>query len=188
MPAHLRTSERCALAGNTEHLNVNPDVKNIVESVASHEKEDKLVELLSGLDSEAAVIIFANKKTDCEYIASGLNTAGIWAESIHGDKDQWQRQQSLANFKASKAKCIVATDVAARGLDIKGVSHVINYDFPMPSKAGLGATEDWVHRVGRTGRAGLKGIAYTFFDPVRMVKSLRATSSATEGCFCIARV
>ena len=108
--------------GDTEHLNLNPDVTNIIENVTNSEKEDKLVELLSGLDSDASVIIFANKKTDCEYIASGLNTAGIWAESIHGDKDQWQRQQSLNNFKLQKARCIVATDVAARGLDIKGVS------------------------------------------------------------------
>jgi hypothetical protein len=109
----------------------------------------------------------ANKKRDVDYIASGVNTAGIWAESIHGDKDQWERQKSLDNFaqvrvfsrpevlcvcrdsvrliserafmarhRQGRAKCIVATDVAARGLDIPHVSHVINYDFPMPSKMG----------------------------------------------------
>ena len=150
--------------GETGKLNVNKDVTQIVHKCSGSEKEDKLVELLTGLPADASIIIFCNKKRDCEYIAQGVNTAGIWAESIHGDKDQWERQKSLQNFTLGKAKCIVATDVAARGLDIKGVSHVINYDFPMPSKQGHGATEDWVHRVGRTGRAGMKGIAHTLFD------------------------
>merc|ERR1719316_257303 len=76
---------------------------------------------------------------------------------IHGDKDQRERENVLADFKSGKRPVMIATDVAARGIDVKDVKAVINYDFP-------GNIEDYIHRIGRTGRAGAKGIAHTFID------------------------
>jgi superfamily II DNA/RNA helicase len=86
-----------------------------------------------------------------------LQKRGFKAESIHGNKTHSQRQRSLGAFKDSKAQILVATDVAARGLDIADVSHVINYDLPM-------TYEDYVHRIGRTGRGSKKGKALTFIE------------------------
>jgi ATP-dependent RNA helicase DDX5/DBP2 len=83
---------------------------------------------------------------------SGIHSCG----AIHGDKDQYEREKSLDNFRKGRGNVLVATDVAARGLDIPGVAMVLIYDFP-------GAVEDYVHRIGRTGRAGKTGIAHTLF-------------------------
>ena len=114
------------IGGKGGKLVANKDVLQIIHKCSSSEKEDKLVELLTSLEGNSSIIIFANKKRDVDYIAQGVNTAGIWAESIHGDKDQWERQKSLENFAQGRAKCIVATDVAARGLDIKGIIAIFN--------------------------------------------------------------
>jgi ATP-dependent RNA helicase DDX5/DBP2 len=95
---------------------------------------------------EASIIVFSNKKFKCDRISQGLSRSGWPAVAIHGDKEQWERTKALEKFTKGEVQIIVATDVAARGLDIKGVSHVINYDFPD------NGVEDWVHRVGRTGR------------------------------------
>jgi ATP-dependent RNA helicase DDX5/DBP2 len=140
-------------------LKANTDVTQHIHQVKESEKSEKLVKILSEIkDPKASVIVFCNKKADCDALANAIYQAGWGAQSIHGDKEQWQRQQALDRFTRGQDPVIVATDVAARGLDIKGVSHVINYDFP-PS-----GVENWVHRVGRTGRAGATGIAHTFFD------------------------
>lgn len=103
------------------------------------------------------VLIFGRTKHGVEKLSTLLNTRGIRAESIHGNKNQSARQRSLKLFKDSKSQVLVATDVAARGLDISGVSHVINFDLPA-------TYEDYVHRIGRTGRAGKSGKALTFID------------------------
>jgi ATP-dependent RNA helicase DDX5/DBP2 len=102
-------------------------------------------------------IIFSNKKHLCNKIEEGLNGMGWGSISIHGDKDQRERDYALASFKRGECPILVATDVAARGLDVKELNHVINYDFP-------NNIEDFVHRIGRTGRGGETGFAYTFFD------------------------
>ena len=86
-----------------------------------------------------------------------LVDSGIKAESIHGDKSHGQRQRALQNFKTNRAKILIATDVAARGIDISGITHVINFDTPQ-------SYDDYVHRIGRTGRGSQKGIALTFVD------------------------
>ena len=101
------------------------------------------------------VLIFGRTKHGVERLARTLCTKGFKAESIHGNKSQPQRQRALKLFKEHHSQILVATDVAARGLDIVGVSHVINFDLPA-------SYEDYVHRIGRTGRAGLKGKALTF--------------------------
>jgi ATP-dependent RNA helicase RhlE len=101
------------------------------------------------------VLIFGQTKHGVEGLTKELALRGFTAASIHGDKRQSQRQQALNNFKADEVQVLVATDVAARGLDIPNVSHVINYDLPS-------TYDDYVHRIGRTGRANNKGYALTF--------------------------
>lgn len=103
------------------------------------------------------VIVFCKTKHGAEKLSNFLIKEGIKAESIHGDKDHRKRQKALGLFKQDHVNVLVATDVAARGLDISGVSHVINFDLPS-------TYTDYVHRIGRTGRAGKKGIALTFIQ------------------------
>ena len=99
-----------------------------------------------------------NRKKDVRELADVLKKAGLSAGQIHGDMEQGDRIRELDRFKSGAITVLVASDVAARGLDVPGVSHVINYDVPHHA-------EDYVHRIGRTGRAGLTGIAYTLFTP-----------------------
>lgn len=105
----------------------------------------------------AKVLIFGRTKWGVEKLGRALYQEGLPAVAIHGDKSQGQRQAALRDFKSGKARILVATDVAARGLDIPSVSHVINYEVPA-------TYEDYVHRIGRTGRAGKKGVALTFVE------------------------
>ena len=128
--------------------------QDIVRVPAGKTKNDVLYELLAkpGFDK---VIIFGKTKHGVERLSETLRSRGFSAESIHGNKSHGQRQKALKLFKDSHSKILVATDVAARGLDISGVSHVINFDLPA-------TYEDYVHRIGRTGRANKKGIALTF--------------------------
>ena len=130
---------------------VEQDIVRVSDRAA---KYDKLVELLhsSGFDK---VLVFGRTKYGMEKLSIALNRSGFAAASIHGNKSQPQRQRALKDFKDGKAQILVATDVAARGLDIPNVSHVINYDIPA-------TYDDYVHRIGRTGRAGKKGVALTF--------------------------
>jgi ATP-dependent RNA helicase RhlE len=101
------------------------------------------------------VLVFTRTKHGADKVARHLSKSGIRAEAIHGNKSQNHRQRALANFKSDRPPVLVATDVAARGLDIDAVSHVINYDLP-------NVPETYVHRIGRTGRAGAAGIAFSF--------------------------
>ena len=96
--------------------------------------------------------------------------AGVRADTIHGGKSQSKRQRALSDFKTNRLRVLVATDIAARGIDVDGISHVINYDLPVE-------IESYVHRIGRTGRAGAAGIALTFCDPSERSK-LRAIERA----------
>ncbi len=128
--------------------------QDVVKVPLGKHKFDILCDLLSkpGFDK---VIIFGRTKHGVERLGKELKAKGFSAESIHGDKTQGQREKALAHFRAHTAKILVATDVAARGLDIPGVSYVINYDVPA-------TYEDYAHRIGRTGRAGKRGKALTF--------------------------
>ncbi|HUD11464.1 MAG TPA: DEAD/DEAH box helicase [Candidatus Saccharimonadia bacterium] len=117
-------------------------------------KEEKLVELLSGPDFKK-VLIFGETKWGVQRLADRLNKRGLKVAAIHGNKSQPQRQKALNDFKAERVQALIATDVAARGLDIPNVSHVINFDAPKQY-------EDYIHRIGRTGRAGQMGKALTF--------------------------
>ncbi|PHR58042.1 MAG: hypothetical protein COA47_11085 [Robiginitomaculum sp.] len=104
-------------------------------------------------------ILFCNRKKDVDVVAKSLSRHGINAAPIHGDLNQSIRTETLAKFKAGDIRILVASDVAARGLDIPDVSHVLNYDVPFHA-------EDYVHRIGRTGRAGKKGISITISTPI----------------------
>jgi superfamily II DNA/RNA helicase len=117
-------------------------------------KEEKLVELL-GDPEFTKVLIFGETKWGVQRLADRLAKRGLRVAAIHGNKSQPQRQRALADFKTERVQALIATDVAARGLDIPNVSHVINYDAPKQY-------EDYVHRIGRTGRAGAMGKALTF--------------------------
>jgi len=128
--------------------------QDVVRVPSGKNKFDILCTLLSepGFDK---VLIFGKTKHGVQRLAEQISQKGFKAESIHGNKSQPQRQKALSLFKEHHLKVLVATDVAARGLDIVGVSHVINYDVPA-------TYEDYVHRIGRTGRGGKKGKALTF--------------------------
>lgn len=123
---------------------------------AKHEKIDKLHDLLAEEEYEK-VLIFGRTKWGMQKLTDELLRRGIRAAVIHGNKSQGQRQKALEQFKNNQVSVLLATDVASRGLDIPDVSHVINFD--MPSNY-----DDYVHRIGRTGRANKKGIALTFID------------------------
>jgi superfamily II DNA/RNA helicase len=122
--------------------------------VKSRQKRDTLEWLLANDEVETA-IIFSNRKTTVRELNKHLQKRGFASGEIHGDMDQSSRLAELDRFKAGEVNILVASDVAARGLDIKGVSHVFNFDTPWHP-------DDYVHRVGRTGRAGAKGRAFTF--------------------------
>jgi len=119
-------------------------------------KRSLLIHLLKDRSIESA-LVFTRTKHGADKIAKSLNQAGISAEAIHGNKSQNARQSALSNFKARKTRVLVATDIAARGIDIDDLTHVINYELP-------NVPETYVHRIGRTGRAGAKGMAMSFCD------------------------
>jgi ATP-dependent RNA helicase RhlE len=104
------------------------------------------------------VLIFSRTKHGADRIVKLLSQSGIPANAIHGNKSQPQRERSLAEFRSGKAKILVATDIAARGIDVTGVSHVVNFDMPP-------VPEQYVHRIGRTARAGAAGVAISFIAP-----------------------
>ena len=135
----------------------NKDITAFKVMTKSRAKQDTLRWLLSH-DLVETAIVFANRKTTVRELNKSLQRDGFRSGEIHGDMDQSSRLQELARFKAGEINILVASDVAARGLDIKGVSHVFNYDTPWHP-------DDYVHRIGRTGRAGAKGRAFTFVTP-----------------------
>ena len=141
----------------TVSVKTRDTAKNIdqdVIKVGGKNKIDVLHELLSKPEF-SKVLIFGQTKHGVEKLGINLLQKGFKAESIHGNKNHARRQRTLAQFKENRINILVATDVAARGLDIADVSHVINYDLPM-------TYEDYVHRIGRTGRGDKKGKALTF--------------------------
>jgi superfamily II DNA/RNA helicase len=125
--------------------------------VSSRGKRDILRQLLR-TDNVGTAIVFCNRKTTVRELAKSLKQSGFSAGEIHGDMDQSSRIAELDRFKAGTINILVASDVAARGLDVKGVSHVFNFDTPWHP-------DDYVHRIGRTGRAGATGRAFTFVAP-----------------------
>lgn len=128
--------------------------QDIIVAETKEEKIAKLFELLKEPDYDK-VLVFTQTKHAAQRLSEILSNEGIPSDAIHGNKSQSQRERALRNFKEHRAKVLVATDVAARGLDVPSVSHVINFDQP-------NTYDDYVHRIGRTGRAGKRGKAWTF--------------------------
>lgn len=129
-------------------------VEQLLYPVEQHLKADLLINLLED-HRFFSVIAFVRMKEGADVLAKTLSGAGISAVAIHGDCSQNHRTRTLRDFRASKIRVLVATDIAARGLDIPDVTHVVNYDFPLQN-------DDYIHRIGRTGRAGNEGCAITF--------------------------
>jgi len=138
------------------NLSSNESVLQVVKIVQSFEKQKRLYEELDRYNDGSRVLIFCGTKKTCDDLTRTLRQDGYPARSIHGDKSQQERDWVLAEFKNGASPIMVATDVASRGIDVKDIKLVVNYDFPSQ-------IEDYVHRVGRTGRAGAKGKAVTFF-------------------------
>ncbi|MEM8827531.1 MAG: DEAD/DEAH box helicase, partial [Pseudomonadota bacterium] len=135
----------------------NENIEQALVEVTSRTKRTALKKLLKA-DDVTSAIVFCNRKKDIKALVDGLKKDDFRVGQIHGDMEQRDRMATMDEFKADKVNILVASDVAARGLDIKGVSHVFNYDVPFNA-------EDYVHRIGRTGRAGATGKAFTFAAP-----------------------
>ena len=145
---------------NPMHVDVTPkttSVKQIKQTIRLVERSDKAQTLhkILSKDNVGQAIVFTRTKHGANGLAKKLDRLGVTATAIHGNKSQGARQRSLKAFRDYKIQVLVATDVAARGIDIDGVTHVINYDMPVEP-------ESYVHRVGRTGRAGAEGVAISF--------------------------
>lgn len=145
-----------------EKVEVTPassTVDAIEQSVYFVEKAEKINLLRNLLEDRSleSVLVFTRTKHGADKVARVLDKAGVGAEAIHGNKGQNSRQRALSNFKDHTTRVLIATDIAARGIDVDHLSHVINYDLP-------NVPETYVHRIGRTGRAGRSGVALSFCD------------------------
>ncbi|MBK9014252.1 MAG: DEAD/DEAH box helicase [Saprospiraceae bacterium] len=138
---------------------VSSTVELIDQSIFFVDKNRKKNLLLHLLETEnvSSALVFTRTKHGANRVVQDLNKAGVHAQAIHGNKSQTARQNALSSFKAGEIKVLVATDIAARGIDLEELSHVINFDLP-------NIPETYVHRIGRTGRAGATGIAFSFCD------------------------
>jgi len=143
----------CGILGSA-----NSDVKQEIRQVEFNKKRDELVDILKDIyGPNERILVFCEKKKMADFLASRLCDRDFKTTSIHGDRLQSQREQALNSFKTGETPILVATSVAARGLDIKGVNYVINYDLPKE-------IDEYVHRIGRTGRVGNSGTAISFFN------------------------
>jgi ATP-dependent RNA helicase RhlE len=143
---------------------VSSTVEVINQSVYHVSKQDKLSLLIKMLSNPEidSLLVFTQMKHAANKLAKKLSESNIPADAIHGNKSQNARQLALENFKKGKIRVLVATDIAARGIDIDELGHVLNFELP-------NVPETYVHRIGRTGRAGLSGMAYSFCDPEEKV-------------------
>ncbi|MFM7022422.1 MAG: DEAD/DEAH box helicase [Flavobacteriales bacterium] len=161
MPPEIQRLANTILVNPTtvEVTPVSSTAEKITQSVYFVDKGEKknLLKHILQDTSIATALVFTRTKHGADKVVRDLNKSGIKAEAIHGNKSQNARQRALSNFKEGKIRALVATDIAARGIDIDELSHVINFDLP-------NVPETYVHRIGRTGRAGLSGVAFSFCD------------------------
>ena len=137
--------------------------------VSKKQKQSLLIHLLTEKKIQRT-LVFTRTKHGADRIAKDLKKSNIAADAIHGNKSQSARQNALANFKRGKLKVLVATDIAARGIDVDGLEHVINFDLP-------DVAETYVHRIGRTGRAGASGMAFSFCDGREEMSNLKSINN-----------
>lgn len=174
--SHKYLNEPEFLSVSKDELTV-PKIEQVFYEVREHNKFEGLCRVLD-VSAINLAIIFCRTKRGVDELVAGLEARGYEAEGLHGDLTQAQRNKAMKKFKEGKAEIMVATDVAARGLDIENVTHVINYDIPQDP-------ESYVHRIGRTGRAGKTGIAISFVVPqeyrlLRMIEKI--TNSRIKRC------
>jgi ATP-dependent RNA helicase DeaD len=162
----LRDPERVVVAAEKPAAGKLPRVRQIAYVVARAQKVSALQRVLD-MENPASALVFCRTRLEVDSLVEMLNAHGYRAEALHGGMQQRQRDAVMGRFRAANADLLVATDVAARGLDIEHLSHVFNYDVPS-------APEDYIHRIGRTGRAGREGTAITFAEPRehRMLRSI----------------
>ena len=143
-------------------------VERISQSVIVIEPQDKVLQLITLLKDKVfeSVIVFTKTKHKANRINQKMKAVGIATEAIHSNKSQAARQKALNAFKDGDIKILIATDIAARGIDVEAVSHIVNFDMPS-------TPEDYVHRIGRTARAGASGIAISFCEPSERLKLFR---------------
>lgn len=135
----------------------NADVDQVVLQVTQFDKREKLVEVLRSVPGER-ILVFVEQKRNADFLGSYLSQQEFNVTTIHGDRLQREREKALNDFRSKECELLIATNVAARGLDIPNVELVINYDLPQE-------IDEYVHRIGRSGRCGNTGRAVTFFDP-----------------------
>jgi ATP-dependent RNA helicase RhlE len=165
------------ILSNPVKVSVTPQatpVERIDQSVhfASADQKRGLLDNILQDPEMDRIIVFTRTKHRANKVAEQLSKSGVSADAIHGNKSQGARQRALEGFKAGKVRVLVATDIAARGIDVDGVSHVINFELP-------NVPEDYVHRIGRTARAGASGAAISFCDPSEQA-FLRSIESLTR--------
>merc|ERR1712176_1211084 len=158
-------------------LTANKDVTQIIEVCSDPDKYRSLLRYLrENLTQKDRVLVFVETKKGCDMLTRSLRMDGFQARAMHGDKSQEERDWVLKEFKSCQATLLVATDVAARGLDVDDIRMVVNFDFPNDM-------ESYIHRIGRTGRAGRKGDAVSFFVSLkngRMAKEIIEILSRTN--------
>merc|ERR1712048_429421 len=145
------------VGNSSDTLTANPKIKQLVDVVDEYEKPVKFTRFMDKAYSSGKIvktIVFTETKKNCDFLAQELGKRGWPVAPIHGDKDQRQRDSVLRDFRAGRIPILIATDVAARGIDITDIEYVINYDFPQ-------TIEDYVHRIGRTARGERSGTAYS---------------------------
>ena len=161
MPAEIQSLANVLLTNpfKVEVTPVSSTAETVQQELFHVEKKSKINLLIHILAKPEirTLLVFSRTKHGADRISKELNKAGIRSEAIHGNKSQNARQLALNNFKTRKTRVLVATDIAARGIDIDELGHVINFDLP-------NIPETYVHRIGRTGRAGANGMAYSFCD------------------------
>ncbi|MDL2304491.1 DEAD/DEAH box helicase [Bacteroides sp. OttesenSCG-928-D19] len=178
MPPAIASLSRSILK-NPARVEVTPvsspvtAIKQYIYHVEKQDKKNLLIEVLN-TENKQSVLVFSRTKHGADKIARNLCKAGIGSEAIHGNKSQNARQRALSNFKEGKTRVLIATDIAARGIDINQLELVINYDLP-------DVPETYIHRIGRTGRAGNEGTAFTFCSQEEedMLRSIQKLTGKT---------
>jgi ATP-dependent RNA helicase DeaD len=167
---HLDDPVRVTIAPRSMDSGTLPKIRQAAYLVRREHKEAALIRLLD-VENPTSALIFCRTRLEVEALTAALSQRSFAAQALHGGLTQEQRDMVLKRFKAGALRFLVATDVAARGLHVENLSHVINYDLPV-------SPEPYVHRIGRTGRAGREGIALSLLDPreLRLLKNIERTT------------
>jgi ATP-dependent RNA helicase DeaD len=176
---HLTDPTRIQIAAEKTAAGVAPKVRQVAYVVARAHKPTALGRILD-VESPGAAIVFCRTRVEVDQLTQTLNGRGYRAEALHGGMDQAQRDRVMNRLRSSAADLLVATDVAARGLDIDHLTHVVNYDVPSEPEA-------YVHRIGRVGRAGREGVAITLVEP-REHRQLKNIERLTRQTLAVEKV